>query len=163
MTSLSAYAILRLSECREGRSVLDVFRGLSTSGACVMLFRSRCVCITVNVGTASSRNRAVTPAFSLSFTVTGDVFSDVLFREAASAASLKHSLPRTPQQHQHQAIHRARHGAADDHRAGDGEHLYHRPRDEALCLSQGKHNCCQIMEAPCRCSDASALSIDLSA
>jgi hypothetical protein len=30
-----------------------------------MPFRSRCVCITVNVGTMCSRNRAVTPALCL--------------------------------------------------------------------------------------------------
>ena len=54
-------------------------------------------------------------------------------------ADASETLSTIPQQHPHESVHRARHGAADDPRSGDGEHLHHRPRDEALCLSQVKH------------------------
>ena len=54
------------------------------------------------------------------------------------AASEAYLAP-VPQQHQHQTIHRARHGAGDDHRPRDREHLHHRARDKPLCLSQVKH------------------------
>ncbi len=61
------------------------------------------------------------------------------------AASEAYSSP-VPQQHQHEPVHHAGGEAEDQHRPGDDEHLRRHARDEALGLSQAKHNNFYILD-----------------
>ena len=62
----------------------------------------------------------------------------------AAASAILFSIP---QQHQHQPVHRAGHGAGDRHLPGDGEHLHHRPCNQTLCRGYGREKIAASVQA----------------